>query len=200
MFNKQTIPSGSAKMDDVLGTGGYPRGRVVEIFGPQASGKTTLSLHAIASCQEAGGVAAFVDAEYAFDPGHARSIGVNLDNMLISQPESTGQTLEITETLARSGAVDLVVVDSGPDPVSFERPDPNARQWARALRKITAVAHRTGCVVLFLTPGENGRNALKFYATIRMSIQRDGDKVSIRTVKNKMAEPFRAAEDIWQED
>ncbi|MCB9679447.1 MAG: recombinase RecA [Alphaproteobacteria bacterium] len=190
------IPTGSMAIDQALGCGGYPRGRVVEIFGPESSGKTTLTLHAIAQAQRLGGVCAFIDAEHALDVTYAKALGVDLDALLISQPDCGEQALEITETLVRSGAVDLVVVDSvaalvpraelegdmGDAHVGLQ-----ARLMSQALRKITAVTSRTGTTVVFINQlrqkigvtfgnGETttGGNALKFYASVRIDIRRIG--------------------------
>ena len=190
------VPTGSLSLDAALGIGGYPRGRVVEIFGPEASGKTTLALHAIAEIQRAGGVAAFVDAEHALDVAYAKNLGVNADSLLVSQPDCGEQALDITEALVRSGAVDLVVVDSvaaltpraelegdmGDHHVGLQ-----ARLMSQALRKITAITNRTGAIVLFINQirqkigvtwgnGEvtTGGNALKFYSSVRLDIRRIG--------------------------
>lgn len=190
------IPSGSRALDQALGIGGYPRGRVIEIYGPEASGKTTLTLHAIAQCQAAGGTAAFIDAEHALDVAYAKQLGVDTDALLVAQPDNGEQALEITEALVRSGAVDLVVVDSvaalvpraelegdmGDSHVGLQ-----ARLMSQALRKITAVTSRTLTTVVFInqlrqkigvTYGSNevttGGNALKFYASIRLDIRRIG--------------------------
>lgn len=220
------VPSGSMALDDALGVGGWPRGRVVEIFGRESSGKTTLTLHAIAEVQKQGGTAAFVDAEHALDMNYARNLGVDIDTLLVSQPDSGEQALEITEALVRSGAIDLVVVDSvaalvpraeiegemGDHHVGLQ-----ARLMSQALRKLTGVTARTGCVVVFINQirqkigvtfgsGEvtTGGNALKFYSSIRVEIRRigsikQGDKVlgnktRIRILKNKLAPPFREVE------
>ena len=190
------IPTGSRALNDALGVGGYPRGRVVEIYGPESSGKTTLTLHAIAQCQAAGGIAAFVDAEHALDTSYAEKLGVDTNALLVAQPDNGEQALEITETLVRSGAVDLVIVDSvaalvpraelegdmGDTHVGLQ-----ARLMSQALRKITAVTNRTGTTVVFInqlrqkigvTYGSNetttGGNALKFYASVRIDIRRIG--------------------------
>ena len=222
----QTIASGSLGLDAALGVGGYPRGRIIEIFGPESSGKTTLSLHAIAEAQRVGGVAAFVDAEHAFDPSYAQAIGVKLDDLLLAQPDCGEQALEIVEMLTRSGAIDLVVVDSVAAltpraEIEGEMGDPHmglqARLMSQALRKLTAVAHKTGTTILFInqlrqkigvTFGSNettpGGNALKFYASVRLDVRRVGQvKVSdaaigartrVKVAKNKCAPPFRMAE------
>jgi recombination protein RecA len=194
--NVEVLRTGSVGLDLALGCGGYPRGRVVEVYGPESSGKTTLTLHAIAEVQRSGGIAAFIDAEHALDPQYARSLGVNVDALLVSQPDSGEQALEIAETLVRSGAVDLVVIDSvaalvpqaelegdmGDAHVGLQ-----ARLMSQALRKITAITARTGTIVLFINQvrqkigitfgnGETttGGNALKFYASVRLDIRRIG--------------------------
>lgn len=190
------IPTGSRTLDEALGVGGYPRGRVVEIYGPESSGKTTLTLHAIAQCQRMGGIAAFVDAEHALDVTYAKQLGVDTDALLVAQPDNGEQALEITETLVRSGAVDLVIVDSvaalvpkaelegdmGDAHVGLQ-----ARLMSQALRKITAITNRTHTTVVFINQlrqkigvmyGSNetttGGNALKFYASVRLDIRRIG--------------------------
>jgi recombination protein RecA len=220
------IPSGSLAIDDALGIGGYPRGRIVEIYGPESSGKTTLTLHAMREAQRLGGVAAFIDAEHAFDVSYARAVGVDTERLLVSQPDSGEQALDIVEVLTRSGAVDLVVVDSvaaltPKAEIEGEMGDAHmglqARLMSQALRKLTAVAHRTGTTLIFInqlrqkigvTFGNpettTGGNALKFYASVRVDVRRIGpikvseESVGSRTrakiVKNKCAVPFREAE------
>lgn len=190
----EIIPTGSLSLDIALGTGGIPRGRVVEIYGPESSGKTTMTLHAIANAQKAGGVCAFIDAEHALDTNYARKIGVNLDELLISQPDTGEQALEIVETLVKSGVVDLIVVDSvaaltpkaelegdmGASHVGLQ-----ARLMSQALRKLTGVISRTNCTVLFINQlrmkigvmfgspeTTTGGNALKFYCSVRLDIRR----------------------------
>ncbi len=190
------VPSGSLALDMALGIGGYPRGRVVEIFGPESSGKTTLTLHAIAQVQQAGGVAAFIDAEHAFDLAYARNIGIDPARLLVSQPDCGEQALEITEALTRSGAIDMVVVDSVAAlvpraEIAGDMGDPHmglqARLMSQALRKLTSVAHRTDTALVFInqlrqkigvvfgnpetTPGGS---ALKFYASVRLDVRRIG--------------------------
>ena len=191
-----TIPSGSLALDLATGIGGYPRGRVVEIYGPESSGKTTLALHAIAQAQKGGGIAAFIDAEHALDVGYARSIGVATEKLLVSQPDTGEQALDITEMLVRSGAVDLVVIDSvaALTPKAELEGDMGdahmglqARLMSQALRKLTAAAYRTGTTLMFLnqlrqkigvTFGSpettTGGNALKFYASMRFDVRRIG--------------------------
>jgi len=188
------IPSGSLSLDLALGVGGFPRGRVVEVFGPESSGKTTLTLHAIAEAQKQGGTAAFIDAEHALDPEYARRIGVNIDDLLISQPDTGEQALDIVETLVRSGAVDVIVIDSvaaltpraeiegemGDQQIGLQ-----ARLMSKALRKITNLMSKSGTLVIFTNQirmkigimfgnpeTTTGGNALKFYASIRMDIRR----------------------------
>ena len=192
------ISTGSLKIDNALGIGGIPRGRVVEIYGPEASGKTTLTLHLIAECQKTGGVCAFVDAEHALDPSYAQNLGVNLDELLISQPDTGEQALEIVETLVSSGAVDLVIVDSVAAlvpraEIEGEMGDSHmglqARLMSQALRKLTGTVSKTKTTVVFINqirmkigmmmPGQSpetttGGNALKFYASVRIDIRRIG--------------------------
>jgi recombination protein RecA len=192
----EVIPTGSLTLDDLLGTGGYPRGRVIEIFGPESSGKTTLALHAVAEAQRLGGTAAFIDAEHALDVGYAQKLGVDVDKMLISQPDSGEQALEVTEALVRSGAVDIVIIDSvaalvPQAEIEGQMGDAHmglqARLMSQALRKLTAITSRTGAIVVFINQvrqkigvvfgnGEvtTGGNALKFYASIRLEIRRIG--------------------------
>ena len=193
----EVIPTGSRTLDGLLGIGGWPRGRVVEIFGPESSGKTTLALHAIAELHRQGGTAAFIDAEHALDMVYARKLGVDVDALLVSQPDSGEQALEVTEALLRSGAVDLLVVDSvaalvPKAEIEGNMGDPHmglqARLMSQALRKLTAITNRTGATVIFLNQvrqkigvvfgnGEvtPGGNALKFYASIRVEIRRIGN-------------------------
>lgn len=190
------IPSGCPSIDRALGIGGYPRGRVVEIFGPESSGKTTLTLHAIAECQRAGGVAAFIDAEHALDVQYAQALGVDAQALLVSQPDTGEQALEIAETLVRSGAVDLIVIDSvaalvPQAEIDGEMGDQHmglqARLMSQALRKLTGIAHRTDTTLFFInqlrmkigvTFGSpettTGGNALKYYASVRVDVRRIG--------------------------
>ncbi|MDB9895642.1 MAG: recombinase RecA [Flavobacteriales bacterium] len=192
----EVIPSGSIGLDLALGVGGYPRGRVIEIYGPESSGKTTLTLHAIAEVQKQGGIAAFIDAEHAFDSSYAFSLGVDTDNLLISQPDNGEQALEIADHLISSGAVDLVVVDSvaaltPKSEIEGEMGDSkmglHARLMSQALRKLTATISKTGCTCIFINQirmkigvmfgnpeTTTGGNALKFYASIRLDIRRIG--------------------------
>src|SRR6201994_2442364 len=192
----EVIPSGSLGLDLALGIGGLPRGRIVEIYGPESSGKTTLALHAIAEAQRRGGTCAFIDAEHALDPTYARKLGVDVDNLLISQPDAGEQALEICDTLVRSGAVDVVVVDSVAALVpraelEGEMGDSHmglhARLMSQALRKLTGSVSRSNCMLIFLNQirmkigvmfgnpeTTTGGNALKFYASLRMEIRRIG--------------------------
>ena len=192
--NIEAISSGSIGLDVALGVGGYPRGRVVEIYGPESSGKTTLTLHAIAECQKAGGIAAFIDAEHAFDRYYAKNLGVQIDDLIISQPDHGEQALEIADNLIRSGAVDIVVVDSvaaltPKSEIEGEMGDSkmglHARLMSQALRKLTASISKTKCTVIFINQlrekigvmfgnpeTTTGGNALKFYASVRLDIRR----------------------------
>ena len=192
----QVVSSGSIMLDLALGIGGLPRGRVVEIYGPESSGKTTMALHAIAECQKAGGTAAFVDAEHALDPGYAANLGVNVEDLLVSQPDTGEQALEIVDMLVRSGAIDMVVIDSvaaltpkaeiegdmGDTHVGLQ-----ARLMSQALRKLTGNIKRSNCMVIFINQirmkigvmfgspeTTSGGNALKFYASVRLDIRRIG--------------------------
>lgn len=191
-----SVSTGSLGLDMALGIGGLPYGRVIEIFGPESSGKTTLALHTVAEVQKAGGTAAFVDAEHALDPTYAQKLGVNLDDLLVSQPDNGEQALEITDTLVRSGAVDIVVVDSVAaltpraeieGEMGDSLPGLQARLMSQALRKLTASISRTNCIVIFINQIRHkigvmygspetttGGNALKFYASVRLDIRRIG--------------------------
>jgi recombination protein RecA len=220
------LSTGSTGLDLALGVGGYPRGRVIEIYGPEASGKTTLTLHAIAEAQRAGGIAAFIDAEHAFDVNYARQLGVDTEKLLISQPDTGEQALEIAEAIVRSGAVDLVVIDSvaalvPKAEIEGEMGDQHmglqARLMSQALRKLTAVTHRTQTTLIFINQLRNkigvvfgnpetttGGNALKFYASVRLDVRRIatvksgeeklGSRTRVKVVKNKCAPPFTEAE------
>lgn len=224
----EAIPTGSVGLDIALGIGGLPRGRVVEIYGPESSGKTTLAIHAIAECQKLGGIAAFIDAEHAFDRFYAESLGVDTENLLISQPDNGEQALEITENLIRSGAIDIIVIDSVAalvprSEIEGEMGDSkmglHARLMSQAMRKLTGAIGRTGCCCIFINQlrekigvmfgnpeTTTGGNALKFYASVRLDIRkngpaiknRDGDivanHVKVKVAKNKLAPPFRIAE------
>ena len=191
-----SIPTGSVGLDTILGVGGYPRGRVVEIYGPESSGKTTLSIHAIAEVQRQGGIAAFIDAEHAFDSSYAANLGVNIDDLLISQPDNGEQALEIADHLISSGAVDLVIIDSvaaltPKSEIEGEMGDSkmglHARLMSQALRKLTATINKTGCTLMFINQlrmkigvmfgnpeTTTGGNALKFYSSVRLDIRRIG--------------------------
>ena len=190
----EVIPTGSLGLDVALGVGGYPRGRVVEIYGPESSGKTTLTLHAIAEAQKKGGIAAFIDAEHAFDRYYAESLGVDIENLIISQPDNGEQALEITDNLIRSGAIDIVVIDSvaaltPKSEIEGEMGDSkmglHARLMSQALRKLTGSISKTNCTVIFINQlrekigvmfgnpeTTTGGNALKFYASVRLDIRR----------------------------
>jgi recombination protein RecA len=192
----ETIPSGSLGLDIALGVGGLPRGRVIEIYGPESSGKTTLTLHVIAEAQKKGGVCAFVDAEHALDTVYARKLGVNLEDLLVSQPDTGEQALEITDTLVRSGAVDVLVIDSVAaltpraeieGEMGESQPGLQARLMSQALRKLTASISRSNTMVIFINQirmkigvmygspeTTTGGNALKFYASVRLDIRRIG--------------------------
>ena len=207
------ISSGSLGLDLALGVGGYPRGRVIEIYGPESSGKTTLTLHAIAEAQKAGGIAAFIDAEHAFDRFYAEKLGVDVDNLIISQPDHGEQALEIADNLISSGAIDIVVVDSvaaltPKSEIEGEMGDSkmglHARLMSQALRKLTGTIHKTNCTVFFINQlrekigvmfgnpeTTTGGNALKFYASVRLDIRRrtqikDGDRVIGNSTKVKV--------------
>ena len=220
------ISTGCLTLDFALGVGGIPRGRIVEIYGPESSGKTTVALHVVAEAQKAGGIAAFVDAEHALDPVYAKKLGVDIDELYVSQPDTGEQALEITEALVRSGALDVVVIDSVAALVPKAEIDGEmgdsfvglqARLMSQALRKLTGIINKTGCVAIFInqlrekvgvmygnpetTPG--GR-ALKFYSSVRLDVRRGeqlkngseivGNRTKVKVVKNKVAPPFRVAE------
>ena len=194
VIDVEVIPSGSLGLDIALGVGGYPRGRVVEIYGPESSGKTTLTLHAIAETQKAGGIAAFIDAEHAFDRFYAQNLGVDIDNLIISQPDNGEQALEIADNLVRSGAIDMVVIDSvaaltPKSEIEGEMGDSkmglHARLMSQALRKLTGSISKTNCTMIFINQlrekigvmfgnpeTTTGGNALKFYASVRLDICR----------------------------
>lgn len=193
-MNIETVPTGSISLDIALGLGGVPKGRVVEVYGPESSGKTTVALHMVAEVQKRGGIAGFIDAEHALDPVYARNIGVDIDNLYISQPDNGEQALEITETMVRSGAVDIVIVDSvaalvPKAEIDGEMGDSHvglqARLMSQALRKLTAVISRSNCIVIFINQlrekvgvmfgspeTTTGGRALKFYASVRMDVRR----------------------------
>lgn len=211
----QVIPSGSILLDDAMGVGGYPRGRIVEIYGPESSGKTTLTLHAIAEVQKLGGVAAFIDAEHALDPVYAKAIGINIDNLWLSQPDSGEQALEIADSLLRSGAVDLIVIDSvaaltPQAEIEGDMGDSHmglqARLMSQALRKLTASISKSNCCLIFINQirmkigvmfgnpeTTTGGNALKFYSSVRLEVrkiesitQKGADEVTGNRVRVKV--------------
>ena len=220
-----SISTGAFSLDIALGIGGVPKGRIIEIYGPESSGKTTLALHIIAEAQAKGGIAAFVDAEHALDPTYAQSIGVDIENLYLSQPDYGEQALEIVETLVRSNGVDVIVIDSVAAltpraEIEGEMGDSHmglqARLMSQALRKITAIAHKTGTTVIFLNQlrmkigvmfgnpeTTTGGNALKFYSSVRLDIRKkekigtkdevSGHVAKVKVVKNKMAPPFKEA-------
>ncbi len=193
-MNIETIPTGSISLDIALGLGGVPKGRILEIYGPESSGKTTVALHMVAEVQKRGGIAGFIDAEHALDPVYAKSIGVDIDNLYISQPDNGEQALEITETMVRSGAVDIIIVDSvaalvPKAEIDGEMGDSHvglqARLMSQALRKLTAVISKSNCIVVFINQlrekvgvmfgnpeTTTGGRALKFYSSIRMDVRR----------------------------
>ena len=211
--NYEAISTGSISLDTALGIGGFPKGRIIEIYGPESSGKTTLAIHAIAESQKKGGIAAFIDAEHAFDPVYARKLGVDIDNLLISQPDNGEQALEIADNLIRSGAIDIIVIDSvaaltpkaeidgemGESKVGL-----HARLMSQALRKMTSTISKTGCCCIFINQlrekigvmfgnpeTTTGGNALKFYASVRIDIRRtqaikEGDQNIGNRVKVKV--------------
>lgn len=192
----EALSSGSLGLDIALGIGGFPRGRIIEIYGPESSGKTTLALHAVAEAQKVGGTCAFVDAEHALDPSYARKLGVNIDNLIISQPDTGEQALEIADTLVRSGAIDVLIVDSVAALVPKAELEGDmgdshmglqARLMSQALRKLAGSIHKTNCMVIFINQirqkigvmfgnpeTTTGGNALKFYASVRLDIRRIG--------------------------
>jgi recombination protein RecA len=216
----ESISTGSLGLDIALGIGGLPKGRIVEIFGPESSGKTTLALHVIAEAQRKGGICAFVDAEHALDPIYARKLGVNVDDLLISQPDAGEQALEITDTLVRSGAIDVLVVTPRAElegEMGDSLPGQQARLMSQAMRKLTSSISKSKCLVIFINQirmkigvmygspeTTTGGNALKFYASVRLDIRRIGalkdreeivgNQTRVKVVKNKLAPPFRQVE------
>ena len=211
--NYDAISTGSISLDTALGIGGFPKGRIIEIYGPESSGKTTLAIHAIAESQKKGGIAAFIDAEHAFDPVYARKLGVDIDNLLVSQPDNGEQALEIADNLIRSGAIDIIVIDSvaaltPKAEIDGEMGDSkvglHARLMSQALRKMTSTISKTGCCCIFINQlrekigvmfgnpeTTTGGNALKFYASVRLDIRRiqaikDGDQNIGNRVKVKV--------------
>lgn len=222
------IPTGALTLDLALGIGGVPRSRIVEIYGPESSGKTTLALHMVAEAQKQGGIAGFIDAEHALDPVYAKKIGVDIDNLYISQPDNGEQGLEIAEMMIRSGAVDIIIIDSVAALVPKAEIEGDmtelqvglhARMMSKALRKITSLIGKSGCVVVFINQLREkigisygnpevttGGRALKFYSTIRIDVRKGeaikeggkdsatiGNKVKTKVVKNKVAPPFKEA-------
>ena len=193
-MNVETVPTGSLSLDLALGLGGLPKGRIIEIYGPESSGKTTVALHCVAEVQKAGGIAGFIDAEHALDPVYAKNMGVDIDNLYISQPDNGEQALEITETMVRSGAVDIVIVDSVAALVPKAEIDGDmgdshvglqARLMSQALRKLTAVISKSNCIVIFINQlrekvgvmfgnpeTTTGGRALKFYSSVRLDVRR----------------------------
>ena len=222
-MNVEVVPTGCLSLDLALGLGGIPKGRIIEVYGPESSGKTTVALHMVAEVQKAGGIAGFIDAEHALDPVYAKAIGVNIDELYISQPDSGEQ---ITETMVRSGAVDIVIVDSVAALVPKAEIDGDmgdshvglqARLMSQALRKLTSVISKTNCIVVFINQlrekigvmfgnpeTTTGGRALKFYASIRMDVRKAdvikqggeviGNRTKIKVVKNKIAPPFKEAQ------
>lgn len=208
-MNIETVPTGSISLDIALGLGGVPKGRIMEVYGPESSGKTTVALHMVAEVQKKGGIAGFIDAEHALDPVYARNIGVDIDNLYISQPDNGEQALEITETMVRSGAVDIIIIDSVAALVPKAEIDGemgdshvglHARLMSQALRKLTAVISKSNCIVIFINQlrekvgvmfgspeTTTGGRALKFYSSIRLDVRRiealkqGGDIVGNRT-------------------
>ena len=222
-----SIPTGSLSLDIALGIGGLPKGRVIEIFGPESSGKTTLSMHCIAEAQKQGGIAAFIDAEHAFDKTYAEKLGIDTENLLISQPDNGEQALEISEHLIRSNAIDIIVIDSvaalvPKGEIEGEMGDSmmglQARLMSQALRNLTGVIHKSGCICIFINQlrqkigvmfgnpeTTTGGNALKFYSSVRLDIRRigqikdspdsiNGNRTKVKVVKNKVAPPFKVVE------
>ena len=222
----QVVPTGSLGLDAALGVGGLPRGRIVEIYGPESSGKTTLTLHVIAEAQKQGGVCAFIDAEHSMDPEYAKKLGVNINELLISQPDNGEQALEITEALVRSGQIDVLIIDSVAaltprdeieGDMGAQHVGKQARLMSQALRKLTAIAHKSKTVIVFInqirmqigvmfgnpetTPGGK---ALKFYSSVRLDIRKIaqikkgedvvGARTKVKVVKNKVAAPFKTTE------
>lgn len=226
----EVIPTGSLTLDLALGVGGVPKSRIIEIYGAESSGKTTLALHIVAEAQKAGGIAGFIDAEHALDPVYAKKIGVDIDNLYISQPDNGEQGLEIAEMMVRSGAMDVIIIDSVAALVPKSEIEGamtdlqvgmHARMMSKALRKLTTLVGKSGCVVIFINQVREkigvmygnpevttGGRALKFYSTIRMEVKKGtsikdsggkdakiiGTKTLVKVVKNKVAPPFREAE------
>ena len=221
-MNVDAIPTGSLALDAALGIGGLPRGRIVEIYGPESSGKTTLALHVLAEAQKRGGEVAFVDAEHALDPVYAAAIGVDIDSMLVSQPDTGEQALDITDALVRSGAIDVVVVAALTPRAEIEGEmgeafvGLQARLMSQALRKLAGTVSKTNCIVIFINQlrmkigvmygnpeTTTGGNALKFYSSVRLDVRKIeaiksgteivGNRTRVKVIKNKCAPPFREA-------
>jgi len=222
-LNVETVPTGSLSLDIALGLGGVPKGRIVEIYGPESSGKTTVALHMVAEVQKRGGIAGFIDAEHALDPVYAKNIGVDIDNLYISQPDSGEQALEITETMVRSGAVDIIIVDSvaalvPKAEIDGDMGDSHVGLQARLMSQaLTPVVSKSNCIVIFINQlrekvgvmfgnpeTTTGGRALKFYSSVRMDVRRIetlkqggeviGNRTRVKVVKNKVAPPFKEAE------
>ena len=202
-MNVETVPTGSLSLDLALGLGGVPKGRVVEIYGPESSGKTTVALHMVAEVQKRGGIAGFIDAEHALDPVYARNIGVDIDNLYISQPDNGEQAMEITETMVRSGAVDIVIVDSVAALVPKAEIDGDmgdshmglqARLMSQALRKLTGVMSKTNCTVIFINQLREKIGVMFGVDSIKQNGEVIGNHVRVKVVKNKIAPPFKEAE------
>ena len=222
-MNVETVPTGSLSLDIALGLGGLPKGRIIEIYGPESSGKTTVALHCVAEVQKQGGIAGFIDAEHALDPVYAKNIGVDIDNLYISQPDCGEQALEITETMVRSGAVDIVIVDSvaalvPKAEIDGDMGDSHVGLQARLMsQELTGVISKSNCIVIFINQlrekvgvmfgnpeTTTGGRALKFYSSVRLDVRRVeqlkqageviGNHTRVKVVKNKVAPPFREAE------
>lgn len=221
-----SVPTGSLALDIALGIGGVPRGRIIEIYGPESGGKTTLALHMVAEVQKANGIAGFIDAEHALDPSYAAKLGVDINNLYVSQPDDGEQALDIAEAMVRSGAMDIIVIDSVAAlvpraEIDGEMGDNNvglqARLMSKALRKLTAIASKSNCIIIFINQlrekigimfgnpeTTTGGKALKFYASVRIEVRKGeaikngtdiiGNKTKAKIVKNKVAPPFRTAE------
>ena len=214
--NVEVIPTGSLALDMALGIGGLPKGRIVEIYGPESSGKTTLALHVVANAQKKGGVAAYIDAEHALDPAYARKLGVDTDSLIVSQPDNGEQALEIADMLIRSGALDVIVIDSvaalvPKAEIEGEMGDSHvglqARLMSQALRKMTGALAQAGTTAIFINQlrekigvffgnpeTTTGGKALKFYASVKNGDEAVGNRTRVKVVKNKMAPPFKSAE------
>ena len=222
----ESVPTGSLSLDIALGIGGVPRGRIIEVYGPESGGKTTLALHMVAEVQKANGIAGFIDAEHALDPSYAAKLGVDINNLYVSQPDDGEQALDIAEAMVRSGAMDIIVIDSVAAlvprvEIDGEMSDNNvglqARLMSKALRKLTAIASKSNCIIIFINQlrekigvmfgnpeTTTGGRALKFYASVRLDVRRTetlkqggemvGNHVKVKVVKNKVAPPFKQAE------